>query len=104
MESEWSEWTSDQEAYRRAGGRRAYNARRQSMALYTQMWLMEIVARNRIDVWKRKGAQKSLARALVVSKSTIGRDIKTILSEYQLGKPCPLCRCTVRHSFTGTPT
>jgi hypothetical protein len=101
MQSEWSEWTSDKEAYRRAGGRRAHNAWRQSMALYRQMRLMEIIARNRVDLWSRNGAQKRLARALGVSKSTISRDIKAIFSEYQLGKPCSLCRCEVRHIWSG---
>jgi hypothetical protein len=100
---DWSEWTSDAEAHRRAGGRRAYNNWRQSMALYRRMRLMEIVARNHLNLWSRNGAQKMLAGALGVSKSTVSRDIKAILSEYRPGKPCPLCRCEVRHIWRGTP-
>ena len=99
--TEWSDWTSDDEAYRRAGGRRAYNAWRQSMALYRRMRLMEIAARNQLNLWSRNGAQKALARALGVSPSTVSRDIKAILAEYRPGKPCPLCRCEVRHILRG---
>jgi hypothetical protein len=101
MAADWSARTTTDEAYRRAGGRRSYNARRQIMALYRQMRLMEIVARNRLDLWTRNGTQQALAHTLGVSKSTISRDIKAILSEYRPGKPCPLCRCTVRHIFRG---
>ena len=103
MCEDWSAWTSEEDGYRRAGGRRAYNAWRQSMALYRQMRLMEIVARNQLDLWKRNGTQKRLAHALGVSKSTISRDIKSILAEYKPGKPCPLCWCEVRHIWRGTP-
>lgn len=103
MHDDWSAWTSDAEAHRRAGGRRGFNRWRQTMALYRQMRLMEIVARNQMDLWKRTGAQKMLARTLGVSKSTVSRDIKAILSEYKPGKPCPLCRCEVRHIWRGTP-
>src|SRR5215211_6959729 len=99
---EWSALTSDDEAHRRAGGRRGYNMWRQSMALYRRMKLMQIVAGNGISLWKRNGAQKMLARALGVSPSTISRDVAAILSEYRPGKPCPLCRCQVRHIWRGT--
>ncbi len=91
------------EAYCRAGGRRAYNARRQFFALYRHMHLMKIFAGNQMNLWKHNGAQKVLARALGVSKSTVRRDIKMTLSEYRLGKPCPLCRRELRHLWCGTP-
>jgi hypothetical protein len=94
---EWGDWTSDDEAHRRAGGRRRYNAWRQFLALYRRVRLMEIVARNRMDLWHRNGNQQALARALGVSPSTISRDVRAILEETRPGRPCPLCHCQVRH-------
>jgi hypothetical protein len=86
METEWSKTIDNSAAYRRAGGRRHYNA-----------WRRFIQARRRAEVARlltckgalfRRGIQTELARELGVSRTTICRDVAYLL---RVGRPCPNC-------------
>jgi hypothetical protein len=94
--ADWSEWVLCDEAYRRAGGRRHYNAWRTTMALYRRYRLVNIAANARLNMFTR-GSQVVLARALGVSPATTSRDVKRILDDCRPGKPCPVCGCKERH-------
>lgn len=66
----WTNATSQQRAYRRAGGRRRYNATRQFMATVRLGMLVKII--KELDFcW---GWQSEAARRLGVNRSTICRD------------------------------
>ncbi len=68
--TKWSNATSKQIAYRRAGGRRRYNATRQFMATIRLGMLVQII--KELDFcW---GWQSEAARRLGVNRSTICRD------------------------------
>lgn len=70
----WSAPTSKTEAYCRAGGRRAYNARRRQAKQQRRAWIICRLA----GVPHFWGLQKRLAAEFGVSKSTISRDFEAI--------------------------
>jgi hypothetical protein len=72
--SRWSEPTSDAEAQRRAGGRRAFNARRRFQRLVRRIKVIELLGRYGFF---RNGAK--IARELGVSRATICCDRRAIL-------------------------
>jgi len=70
----WGCGTNDSEANRRAGGRRHYNAVRQSLAIVRQAEVANLY-------WAggfRWGGQSEIARKLGVDRATISRDVKLI--------------------------
>jgi hypothetical protein len=101
--NKWGEPVSGDEAARRAGGRRRYNAWRKFRAEYRRMELVRLLRVQgglvrRKDGWPdaRIGAlgnQAALARQLNVSRSTICRDVQALLREI---RPCPTCGAGVR--------
>ena len=91
--SGWSASTTSDEAYRRASGRRAYNARRQSAALERRIQVAraftEIVEEEGLGVLGR-GVQARLARKFNVSRSTMTRDTQ-FLWRWLAHRQCPSC-------------
>ncbi len=82
----WSAATGTQEACKRAGGRRHFNAVRQFRALHRRMKIVESL---RVQgSFAERGVQARLARQLGVSEATISRDIAAIL---KISAPCPTC-------------
>lgn len=71
----WKSPVSNQEAIRRAGGRRRYNAQRQSLANRRRRALVRLIKKSEFE----QGWQKNLAGVLGVSESTISRDLDTPL-------------------------
>lgn len=74
MSAEWSRPVSAEEAYRRAAGRRALNARRQFAAAERQVE----VARRLAQYVLRHGVRARIAREVGVHPSTIGRDFQRL--------------------------
>jgi hypothetical protein len=74
----WTKRVAQDEAHRRAGGRRAYNAGRQLEAAIRRQTLLELLAKES-DPFKR-GIQTRLAKALKVSVATVCRDIAYLKS------------------------
>ncbi len=72
----WSDSVPDQEAWRRASGRRHYNAWRRLKAEYRRFQLVGLARQLPWSFWGRNGAE--LARRLGVSRSTICRDMKVL--------------------------
>jgi DNA invertase Pin-like site-specific DNA recombinase len=68
----WSTWTTSQEAYRRASGRRRYNAERQAAAAARQIKVLVLLD----QYGRRKGVYAKIARELGVHRSTVLRDAK----------------------------
>jgi hypothetical protein len=82
----WSESTSSQEAWTRAGGRARYNAIRQLRATVRRHQVAELLqAAGGIS----PGVQARIAAKLGVHRSTISRDVRAILR----GVPSPTCPC-----------
>ena len=79
----WSTRTTSDEAFRRAGGRRAYNSWRGFMKILRR----RDVARLVLEYGHRRGVQARIAAVLGVSEATITRDVAA------LNKPplCPHC-------------
>ena len=75
--------TSD-EVNRRAGGRKAYNARRQFIAAQRLHEVAELIAKLGFD----RGCLVKIARALGVSGATVTRDVQRLLAG---GRVCPTC-------------
>ena len=83
----WTDPTSNSEAARRAGGRRRYNAMRQTRALARLEQVLNL---------KRAGwSQRQIARALGVHPSTICRDLRHFLAAYNI----QLDRLVYRYNF-----
>ncbi len=79
----WGQWINTDEAYRRAGGRRHYNAVRQFRASF-----------RRLTVASRLLAglsQAAIARELGVHRSTINRDIAAMAKMARRSGFCPCC-------------
>lgn len=76
----WTATVSRSEMSKRAGGRRAYNARRQSAAKARQAKIHEAIAEMNFN-WADWRARAELARQFGVSRATITRDIQHILVE-----------------------
>lgn len=113
---DWSSPTTADEAARRAGGRRAYNARRAFAATVRRYRLSKLLGSGQVDWW-RGGAEA--ARLLGVSRSTARRDLDWLFSaDRQLETPewfikqfrrlarwqaggLPKRLCTVMDAYTG---
>ena len=77
----WRDYAPDDVVYRRAGGRRRYNAVRQANADRRRLRLVEMMAAYSAaggNIYDR-GVRKRWAEALGVHKSTITRDIHRLL-------------------------
>jgi hypothetical protein len=89
----WSLPVSNDEAYRRASGRRRYNAHRQLQAAARRDHLIYLWSASLDDGgpglfgW---GVKAAMARELGVSRSTVTRDFQKIFSQWQT-RPCPTC-------------
>lgn len=81
----WQKMTSPENVYRRAGGRRKYNAARQRQAENRRVlveWRFLQVAEEFLFSRKNpRGWQTRLADELGVSRMQIGRDFKWLLAE-----------------------
>lgn len=66
------------------------------MREYRRFQVMELLMKLDLSPVDRRTCS-ILAEKLGVHRSTIWRDIQWMLRKYRLGKPCPLCRCEVRH-------
>lgn len=91
MSAAWSAPTTPEAASRRAGGRRAYNSRRQFARTRRRAEVMRLVSCQ--GTFFRRGFQSELARKLGVSRATICRDIDYLL---RLGWSCPTCGAYTR--------
>ena len=81
----WSKPTSPEEAYRRAGGRAKYNAKRFDAAFERRQQLL-LMLRHKAP---RRGDLVHLARSLGVSKATVCRDVALLRSIKSLGPADP---------------
>jgi DeoR/GlpR family transcriptional regulator of sugar metabolism len=86
-----SGWARD--PIRAAGGRRAYNARRQLLARIRRREILEYLDNSAVSLLVR-GTQRTLAQHFKVSESTISRDMRGILAEQGGGRKCLLCGAT----------
>ncbi len=85
----WSDPVPDEVAYRRASGRRHYNARRREQALARQLRFRALVPGGDLTMLLfRTGWQRRLAEALGVHPSTISRDVQRLFFERER---CPVC-------------
>lgn len=66
-----------QQIYRRAGGRRKYNASRQRAAAYRREVIRDVLMSGEVDE-SVPGLQRDIARALGVSRSTVCRDFAAL--------------------------
>ena len=82
----WAAPVSDQEAARRAGGRRGYNARRGLVQTFRRLKVVRLFAQG-----KRPG---EIARELGVHPCTISRDLAALFAMARQGKRCPFCGST----------
>jgi AraC-like DNA-binding protein len=73
----WSEPTDSLSAAKRAAGRRHYNAVRQFCAEHRRLAVSKLLIR----IGWRRGCQTEIARKLGVSRSTICRDLQTLLRD-----------------------
>ena len=80
----WSTPTSSAEAFRRASGRRAYNALRRDLAAFRRLDVAQLL----FKYGGLPGVQARIARELGVSESVVSRDRKKLLFEVQV---CPSC-------------
>lgn len=82
VHNSWSAHRPTHEVYRRAGGRRGYNRRRQLIATDRRVQIARRILRAG-GLYHGMGAQ--LARELGVDRSTISRDINIILTSGSVG-------------------
>jgi hypothetical protein len=68
---------SPHQLHRFIGGRRAYNRRRQDLAIWRRLRVVQMLAA--VDVGQR-GWKAEIARELGVHRTTIGRDLRWITS------------------------
>jgi len=90
---QWSAPTHSSEVARRAGGRRAYNFRRQLIAAERRALVMELVVEARLAAAGRPlvGLQSILARRFGVSAATISRDLAKARLRARRSTTCPHC-------------
>lgn len=88
----WARPVPDEVAYRRAGGRRAYNARRQALAGLRRQAVVELLAESGRSLFARDTV-RWLAGELGVSTRTIQRDLAAIYGARveRERRRCPLC-------------
>ena len=81
---EWSKLTSSEEVFRRAGGRRRYNAMRQRRAEARRQEIARVLGP--MALLSPHGLSVALARAFGVSRQTAWRDLQGILGrrEYEV--------------------
>jgi hypothetical protein len=87
--SNWSTPTTDDEANRRAAGRRRYNLLRQLDARNRRRMIVEFWSHKVVSPFE-PGGRARLADMLGVHRSTITRDMKILLEECRLLE-CPTC-------------
>jgi|SRR5579871_1218933 len=87
----WSHPVSPEQAARRAGGRRAYNQKRQRAAFYRRHEVWKVLFKE--GKFLQKGIRLLLASQLGVSYQTICNDIKKLQEELS---PCPQCGAPAR--------
>ena len=80
----WSTPIASLEAFRRAGGRRAYNAWRRDMKLFRRRDVMQLV----LQFGHQRGVQARIAKLLSVSEGTISKDIKATLYAPNVCQTC----------------
>ena len=80
MTAIWTAPTNPGAAYRRASGRRRYNAGRKRVKQHRRMTIILRLAGLGTRPW---GIQKALAEALDVSEATISRDLEAIRNASQ---------------------
>ncbi len=81
----WAERTTDATARARAGGRRRHNRERQEAAQVRRARVATLLAVYGITT---RGVQARIARELGVSRQTLTRDVRAILTECAV---CPFC-------------
>ena len=86
----WGALTNPDVVNRRAGGRRHHNAVRQFRAHLRRNKLVDVLAAERLSPFER-GTQANLSRLLKVSRSTISRDVATLMNEMREREECPIC-------------
>jgi len=80
----WSTPTSSGEAFRRAGGRRAYNALRRDLKLFRRLDVAQLLLKYGCQ-W---GVQARIARELGVSEAVVSRDVKANLHNLEVCQEC----------------
>jgi hypothetical protein len=85
---DWGAPVTDIEAFRRAGGRRAYNALRRIDVEIRRMKVLKLLRRYGF----RHGIQARIAHELGVSEATISRDIAALRPRHVA---CPTCESCV---------
>lgn len=84
----WSNRISNSEAYRRASGRRHYNAVRQ---LQAAMRMIRVAELSSFVGPVHRGGQAALARELGVSRATISRDVEALRVIWRKRHLCSYC-------------
>jgi hypothetical protein len=89
---QWSPATSQDQAARRAAGRRRYNARRRVKAIIRRGQIIEMWEDLGKDGWSPfdRGHQSEMAKFFHVHRSTICRDMAIIKRMWSVGT-CPTC-------------
>src|SRR5580698_6705802 len=91
MTTWWSDPVSDDEANRRAAGRRQYNLTRKLDSWHRVQRVIELLQ----DRGLGYGVRTQIARELGVHRSTITRDVNRILKTD--GTNCPTCERWMTH-------
>jgi len=78
VSNSWSQNTTSDIAYRRAGGRRRHNWRKQMAVIRRQDTIMAYFRKTRSECWIDYGVKTRLAKMLGVSRQTIHRDISAM--------------------------
>jgi hypothetical protein len=89
VSNNWSRLVSDDEANRRAAGRRHYNSLRQFHAAHRRHRVLQLLQEYGID----HGVRARIAAELGVHRSTISRDFAFL---FTLWFPCPACGTMLR--------
>lgn len=71
-------WSHVPAIYRRAGGRRSYNARRQFAATARRVQVVELLARGL--------TQRAIAERLQVHESTVSRDVARLDAQWRAAR------------------
>jgi AraC-like DNA-binding protein len=83
--------------FRRAGGRRRYNALRHSKQLHRRVQVADLLDKYG---WPQHGSIAAIARELGVHRSTVLRDLQAL---HRLSRPCPRCgQLPVRRRMNAT--
>jgi hypothetical protein len=74
--SDWTMIVGNNEAARRAGGRRRYNLTRRFEAMRRQWRIVDLLS---TGAYEGRGRQSRIAEQLGVHRSTVSRDLRAIL-------------------------